>query len=88
MSYKSFTFSHEITCQCSRSIIGGLRAVDTGAPDLTIFRQHHQDYIAALYNYAITQLRSITVTVTNYGDSHRNETIHKRNYHQNPTAQL
>ncbi len=48
MFYKSFTFSHAITCQPSRSIIDGLRAVDTGVPDLTIFRQHHQHYIAAL----------------------------------------
>ena len=29
-------------------MVDGLRAVDTGTPDLDLFRQHHTDYIAAL----------------------------------------
>ena len=45
---QSFTFSHAITRRPSASIIAGLRAVDTGAPDLALMQAHHADYIAAL----------------------------------------
>lgn len=45
---QSYTFSHAITRRPSASIIAGLRAVDTGAPDLALMQAHHADYIAAL----------------------------------------
>lgn len=45
---RSFTFSHAITRRPSASIIAGLRAVDTGTPDLALMQAHHADYIAAL----------------------------------------
>lgn len=45
---KSFSFSHAICRRPSSSIINGLRAVDTGAPNLDVFDKHHSDYIAAL----------------------------------------
>ena len=48
MSDHSFRFSHAITRKPGRAITGGLRAVDTGAPDLELMLQHHADYIAAL----------------------------------------
>ena len=48
MTSKSFTFSHAICRKPSPSIVDGLRAVDTGAPDLSVFESHHADYVAAL----------------------------------------
>lgn len=45
---QSYTFSHAITRRPSTSIIAGLRAVDTGTPDLALMQAHHADYIAAL----------------------------------------
>lgn len=48
MSSKSYTFSHAIVRSPSHSILDGLRAVDTGAPDFDLFNQHHQSYIEAL----------------------------------------
>jgi len=45
---RSFTFSHAITRRPSASIIAGLRAVDTGTPDLALMQAHHADYVAAL----------------------------------------
>ncbi len=48
MSSKSITFTHAITRRPARSIIDGLRAVDTGTPDIDVFRGHHADYVEAL----------------------------------------
>lgn len=45
---RSFTFSHAITRRPSASIIAGLRAVDTGTPDLALMQAHHAAYVAAL----------------------------------------
>ncbi len=45
---QSYTFSHAITRKPATSIIAGLRAVDTGTPDLGVMQAHHTDYIAAL----------------------------------------
>ncbi len=45
---QSYTFSHAITRRPSASIIAGLRAVDTGTPDLALMQAHHAEYIAAL----------------------------------------
>ena len=45
---QSFTFTHAITRCPAASIIAGLRAVDTGLPDLGMMQAHHADYIAAL----------------------------------------
>jgi len=48
MSDRSYRFTHAITRRPAASIIAGLRAVDTGAPDLARMQAHHADYIAAL----------------------------------------
>lgn len=48
MSDLSFRFTHAITRKPGASITEGLRAVDTGAPDLSLMQAHHADYIAAL----------------------------------------
>lgn len=45
---KSHTFTHAICRKPAQSITHGLRAVDTGAPDIDLFSQHHADYVAAL----------------------------------------
>lgn len=48
MSKRSYTFTHAITRKPSASITNGLRAVDTGAPDHSVFLEHHAAYVAAL----------------------------------------
>jgi dimethylargininase len=48
MPDRSFRFTHAITRKPGRSITGGLRAVDTGAPDLGLMLNHHAAYVAAL----------------------------------------
>lgn len=48
MSERSFRFTHAITRRPSASITRGLRAVDTGNPDLALMRDHHTAYIATL----------------------------------------
>lgn len=48
MSDRSYRFTHAVTRRPSQSIIRGLRAVDTGNPDLAVMQSHHADYIAAL----------------------------------------
>ncbi len=45
---RSFQFTHAITRLPAPSILDGLRAVDTGAPDLGLMLTHHADYSAAL----------------------------------------
>ena len=40
---RSYTFTHAISRLPGRSITGGLRAVDVGAPDLDTFLAHHAD---------------------------------------------
>ena len=44
----SFRFTHAITRRPAASIIQGLRAVDTGTPDLATMQAHHAAYIATL----------------------------------------
>ena len=48
MTDRSYRFSHAITRKPAASITHGLRAVDTGAPDLARMQAHHADYIATL----------------------------------------
>ncbi|MEM7508494.1 MAG: dimethylarginine dimethylaminohydrolase [Pseudomonadota bacterium] len=48
MTDASTHFTHAICRVPGDNTVQGLRAVDTGAPDLARFRQHHADYIAAL----------------------------------------
>lgn len=48
MSQTSYTFTHAIVREPGNSILNGLRAIDTGTPELSVFKQHHSDYIAAL----------------------------------------
>ncbi len=45
---RSYTFTHALCRAPARSIVDGLRAVDTGQPDLSIFAKDHADYIAVL----------------------------------------
>ena len=51
---RSFRFTFAITRLPSRSIIDGLRAVDTGAPDFDRFLHHHEAYVAALKSTGAT----------------------------------
>lgn len=44
----SCTFTHAITRRPAASIVQGLRAVDTGNPDLARMQAHHAAYVAAL----------------------------------------
>ena len=44
----SYRFTHAITRRPAASIIRGLRAVDTGTPDLALMLAHHADYVATL----------------------------------------
>lgn len=48
MPDRSYRFTHAIARLPAASITAGLRAVDTGAPDVAAFRAHHAAYIAAL----------------------------------------
>ena len=48
MTSRSYTFTHAIARLPSTTIVDGLRAVDSGAPNLSRFRQHHGDYVDAL----------------------------------------
>lgn len=48
MTDASYRFTHAITRQPAASITRGLRAVDTGSPDIALMRAHHADYIAIL----------------------------------------
>lgn len=45
---QSCHFTHAITRAPAVSITAGLRAVDTGAPDLALMQAHHRAYVAAL----------------------------------------
>ena len=45
---RSTQFTHAITRKPAASITLGLRAVDTGNPDLALMQSHHADYIATL----------------------------------------
>lgn len=48
MSARSTHFTHALTRRPGADITGGLRAVDTGQPDLEVFLAHHAAYLAAL----------------------------------------
>ena len=48
LSARSYTFTHAVTRKPSATVVQGLRAVDTGAPDLAVFEQHHAAYVEAL----------------------------------------
>jgi len=54
MQDRSFRFTHAITRKPAASIIHGLRAVDTGTPDLALMRAHHAAYVAALRDTGAT----------------------------------
>jgi dimethylargininase len=44
----SYRFTHAITRRPAPSIIAGLRAVDTGTPDLAVMQANHAAYVATL----------------------------------------
>ncbi|MCY1127280.1 dimethylarginine dimethylaminohydrolase [Frigidibacter sp. RF13] len=48
MSDRSYRFTHAIVRAPADSATAGLRAVDSGAPDIALMRRHHADYVAAL----------------------------------------
>ena len=54
MAAISYTFTHAITRKPGKSIVGGLRAVDTGQPDLPVFSRHHAEYVKALKSTGAT----------------------------------
>ena len=54
MTGRSFRFSHAITRRPAPTVAQGLRAVDTGAPDLDLMLAHHADYVAALRSTGAT----------------------------------
>ena len=54
MSDRSYRFSHAVCRRPAASIVAGLRAVDTGAPDLPVMEAHHADYVAALRSTGAT----------------------------------
>jgi dimethylargininase len=54
MSDRSYRFTHAIIRKPGRSVTGGLRAVDTGAPDLALMLDHHAAYVAALRSTGAT----------------------------------
>lgn len=64
---RSFQFSHAITRLPAASILDGLRAVDTGAPDLGLMLSHHADYSAALAETGATVIQLPALTA--YPDS-------------------
>ncbi len=51
---KSIRFSHAITRAPCAAAVAGLRAIDTGTPDLERFLQHHAAYVAALRDTGAT----------------------------------
>lgn len=52
MTARCHTFSHAIVRRPGASVVDGLRAADTGVPDLTLFNAHHAAYVAALRSTA------------------------------------
>lgn len=54
MSSRSYNFTHAVTRKPGKSVTDGLRAVDTGAPDLQLFLEHHADYVSALESTGAT----------------------------------
>ena len=48
MYHASYTFSHAICRLPSRSLVDGLRSVDTGQPDYDVFIKDHANYIETL----------------------------------------
>lgn len=48
MKPRCYTFTHAVTRRPSSTIVEGLRAVDTGTPNLTQFTHDHADYVDAL----------------------------------------
>jgi dimethylargininase len=48
MPHPSTSFTHAICRRPAASVTDGLRAVDTGAPDLALMLEHHAAYVAAL----------------------------------------
>lgn len=54
---RSYRFSHAITRLPAPSILDGLRAVDTGSPDLGLMLTHHAEYSAALAETGATVIQ-------------------------------
>jgi len=50
----SYQFTRAITRRPGPEAVDGLRAVDTGTPDLDLMLRHHADYVAALHDAGVT----------------------------------
>ena len=50
----SYRFSHAIVRRPSESSVNGLRAIDTGKPDLQRFQEHHEQYVSVLKSAGAT----------------------------------
>ncbi len=48
--YSCYQFNRAIVRKPARSVINGLRAVDTGVPDYELMCSHHDEYIDALHS--------------------------------------
>ncbi len=48
LAMRSFRFTHAIVRRPAASITHGLRAVDTGTPDLALMETHHRAYVSVL----------------------------------------
>lgn len=48
MPKSSYQFTHAICRLPAKSLVDGLRAVDTGMPDYDLFMKHHDDYVQTL----------------------------------------
>ncbi len=61
MTTRSYTFSHAIARKPSARIVDGLRAVDTGTPDLEQIQQDHDHYVSLLKSTgaAVTVLEAL-----------------------------
>jgi dimethylargininase len=64
---RSYRFTHAITRKPASSILHGLRAVDTGNPDLGLMERHHSAYIAVLRETGATVIE--LDPMENYPDS-------------------
>ncbi|MFN3972288.1 MAG: arginine deiminase family protein [Gemmobacter sp.] len=51
---KSHDFTHAITRRPAATVTGGLRAVDTGTPDLDLMLAHHAAYVSTLRDLGAT----------------------------------
>ncbi len=67
MSGRSYRFSHAIAREPSASSVHGLRAIDTGMPDISRFRADHAAYVSALRDAGVEV--TVLPPIEDYPDS-------------------